>query len=379
MNLKALVGGAVLALAQSGGVYAATYDPATDFASGWTSATNPNATWSYGYSATLSGPVVLYTGRVTGPDSPNELFWISPLNNCCAASPAVGINNGPAFNDGNVALDADQIDLVASVSQNLVTDLVFTAPSSGTYSLTSAFIGAQYGIGVSVAVLKNASLLFSSSVTAFGQVAPFDASLSLWRRATRLRSQWCRAPVCKIQPLMSVSRPRGRFPSLQLGRCSLLASRVSALPPIAAHEASVFDNAPSGVSNMAGAAAKNAPLVLAWILALTGPLPANARGQKVALANGQILSFGDRGGIKPRHSTSIMQRERGPGSVAWHILAGTPAIIWDPGDKEIVASWTRSNAGQVVINKWMTKGDTHGRVFYNADVVLKDYFGLSSR
>jgi hypothetical protein len=179
MNLKALVGGAVLALAQSGGVYAATYDPATDFASGWTSATNPNATWSYGYSATLSGPVVLYTGRVTGPDSPNELFWISPLNNCCAASPAVGINNGPAFNDGNVALDADQIDLVASVSQNLVTDLVFTAPSSGTYSLTSAFIGAQYGIGVSVAVLKNASLLFSSSVTAFGQVAPFDASLSL--------------------------------------------------------------------------------------------------------------------------------------------------------------------------------------------------------
>jgi hypothetical protein len=131
---------------------------------------------------------------------------------------------------------------------------------------------------------------------------------------------------------------------------------------------------------VARAAGKTAALLLAWILALTGPLPANA-GQKVALPNGQVLTFGAQSAHKTKteRSTDIMQKERGPGSVAWHILAGRPAIIWDPGDKEVVASWMRSNAGQAVINKWMTRGDTRGRVFYNADVVLKNYFGVSSR
>lgn len=125
-------------------------------------------------------------------------------------------------------------------------------------------------------------------------------------------------------------------------------------------------------------AGKFTPLLLAGILALTGPLPAKAI-QRVALPNGEVLHFGGRGGTKPRHSTTIMQKEHGPGSVAWHILAGTPPIIWDPGDKEVVASWMGSKAGKAVINKWMTKGDTQGTVFHNADVVLKDYFGVSSR
>ena len=126
-------------------------------------------------------------------------------------------------------------------------------------------------------------------------------------------------------------------------------------------------------------AGKPAPILFAGILlALTGPSPVNAI-QRVALPNGEVLHFGGRGGTKPRHSTYIMQKEHGPGSVAWHILAGTPTIIWDPGDKEVVASWVRSNSGQAIINKWMTKGDTQGRVFHNADVILKDYFNASSR
>jgi hypothetical protein len=142
--------------------------------------------------------------------------------------------------------------------------------------------------------------------------------------------------------------------------------------------AGVRQSLPNLALRSAPAAGKMTPLFLAWILALTGPLPANA-SQKVALPNGEVLHFGGRGGLKPKHSTDIMQKEHGPGSVAWHILAGTPTIIWDPGDKEVVASWMRSSAGQAVINKWMTKGDTHGTVFHNADVVLKDYFGVSSR
>ena len=131
---------------------------------------------------------------------------------------------------------------------------------------------------------------------------------------------------------------------------------------------------------MARTAGKTATLLLAWTFALPGPLPVNA-GQRVALPNGKVLTFGAQSGRKTKveRSTDIMQREHGPGSVAWHILAGRPTIIWDPGDKEVVVSWMRSNAGQAVINKWMTKGDTHGTVFHNADVILKNYFSISSR
>ena len=58
--------------------------------------------------------------------------------------------------------------LVSSVSQNLITNLIFTAPTSGTFSLTSSFIGAQRNIGVGVDVVHNSDVIFSSSVTSFG-------------------------------------------------------------------------------------------------------------------------------------------------------------------------------------------------------------------
>jgi hypothetical protein len=141
--------------------------------------------------------------------------------------------------------------------------------------------------------------------------------------------------------------------------------------------ARVHNNAPSVTSRLARTGVRIVPLLAAWILALTGPLPANA-SQKVALPNGEVLSFGSHGGLKPKHSSDIMQKEKGPASVAWHILAGTPPIIWDQGDKEVVANWMRSNSGQAVIKKWMTKGDTRGTVFNNADMILKNYFSSSS-
>jgi hypothetical protein len=164
---------------------ATTYDAAAAFEAGWLSSSNPNGVWSYGYSSTLGGPVTLYNTQIPGADSPNQQMWISnnPGVNCCVASPSVGFNNGPAFDDGNVAQAANQIDMVSSVfgqpNQNLITDLIFTAPISGNYSLTSSFIGDQRGMGVGVDVLKNSTVLFSSTVTAFQQVVPFDTNLTL--------------------------------------------------------------------------------------------------------------------------------------------------------------------------------------------------------
>jgi len=159
-----------------------TYDAAADFEAGWLSNSNPNGVWSYGYSSTLGGPVTLYNGHLPGADSPSQqqmLISTNPGVNCCIASPSVGFNNGPAFDDGNVAQAANQIVLVSSVFQNLITNMIFTAPLGGTYSLTSSFVGDQRNIGVGVYVLKNNSVLFSSAVTAFGQVVPFNTNVTL--------------------------------------------------------------------------------------------------------------------------------------------------------------------------------------------------------
>jgi len=158
---------------------AAAYDPAAAFEAGWLSSSNPNGVWSSGYSSTLGGSVTLYTTQINGADSANQQMWVAPSVNCCTASPSVGFNNGAAFNDGNVAQAANQILLVSSVFQNLVTNLIFTAPTSGSYSLAGSFIGDQQGINVGVDVLMNSSVLFSSNVTSFGQIVPFNSNITL--------------------------------------------------------------------------------------------------------------------------------------------------------------------------------------------------------
>ena len=128
---------------------------------------------------------------------------------------------------------------------------------------------------------------------------------------------------------------------------------------------------------MRRAAGKAAPLFFVGMLALTWSLPVGAV-QKVALPNGEVLHLGDKGGLNPQHSTDIMKKELGPRSILWRVLMGVP-FIWDSGDKEVVFSWMNSRDGQAQIKGWMTKGDTHGTVFHNADVILKNYFEIHSK
>ena len=73
---------------------------------------------------------------------------------------------------------ANEFLLVAGIGVQY-SDLIFTAPANGRYSLASSFTGSQFGIGTVVAVLANDVVLFNSSVTANGQIVPFDTDLSL--------------------------------------------------------------------------------------------------------------------------------------------------------------------------------------------------------
>jgi hypothetical protein len=126
--------------------WANTYDVAATFEQGWTTHSNPNGVWSYGYSSGFANPITLYDQTAQpGINGPNAQYWLSSSVNI-GESPSAEFNNGPAFNDGNVNFLANEFVLVAGIGGQY-SDLVFTAPANGTYSIVGSFRGAQIGIG----------------------------------------------------------------------------------------------------------------------------------------------------------------------------------------------------------------------------------------
>ena len=157
---------------------ATIYDAAVDFEQGWTTQSNPNGVWSYGYSLGFTDPIILYDETVqNGVNGANAQYWLSPAVDV-GTSPAAEYNDGPAYDDGNVDFAADEFVLVAGIGGQY-SDLVFTAPADGTYSVAADFQGDQTGIGTVVGVVANGTVLFNSTVTALGQTVPFDTDLSL--------------------------------------------------------------------------------------------------------------------------------------------------------------------------------------------------------
>jgi len=148
--------------------WSASFNAATAFEAGFTAAANPNGVWSYGYSSGFTNPITLFTNTVQGGfDSSNEQLWLTQSINV-GDSPAVEYNDGPAFNDGNIAAAANQILLVAGI-QGQYADLIFTAPTPGIYSFVGSFTGDQYNIGDFVGIASNGSVVFNSTVTSEGQ------------------------------------------------------------------------------------------------------------------------------------------------------------------------------------------------------------------
>jgi hypothetical protein len=157
---------------------AETYNPATSFERGWTTRSNPDGAWSYGYSGGFAKPITLYDKTVqNGINGKNAQYWLSSLVDT-GTSPAAEYNNGPAYNDGNIDFLANEFLLVAGI-RSQYSDLIFTAPVGGEYSIAGNFRGAQYGVGTVVAIVASGKVVFSSSVTSVGQLVPFNMTLSL--------------------------------------------------------------------------------------------------------------------------------------------------------------------------------------------------------
>ncbi len=157
---------------------ATTYSASNAFESGWKHHHNPNGVWSYGYSAGFTGPVTLYGQTLqNGVNGPNAQYWLDPATNL-GNSPSAEYNDGPAYDNGNVHFAERQFLLVSGIGGEF-SDLVFTAPANGQYSIAGVFRGCQYGIGVAVGIVINGTTAFSSSVHAVNQKVSFKKSVAL--------------------------------------------------------------------------------------------------------------------------------------------------------------------------------------------------------
>jgi|SRR5208283_2555020 len=164
--------------AVTSGCWAQSWDVAAAFKEGWPSKSNPFGVWSYGYSAGFTAPVTLYDrAERNGVNGPNAQFWFSSAVDL-ANSPSAEFNNGPAYDEGNLHLSANEFTLVTG-DGGQHSNVIFTAPIDGKYLVEGSFVGHQDSVGAVVGVVANGKVLFSSSITSDGQVVPFKRTAVL--------------------------------------------------------------------------------------------------------------------------------------------------------------------------------------------------------
>ena len=117
---------------------------------------NPNGTWTYGWSATLSSALHLYTSA--GVEGNNQ-FWRDP-NNLNSGAP--GDFNNPTDSQQGL-LPPHSADFHPGANGEF-SHFIWTAPTGGSISISAVFTSADTG-GTDVHVLQNNVSLFSAEVT----------------------------------------------------------------------------------------------------------------------------------------------------------------------------------------------------------------------
>lgn len=148
------------------------YDAAADFSL----AGNPNGAWSYGYSTTLGGTLILYTVSSTTTYRHNnysswrgtDLGDTPTVVKNVATTPIPGEH--PNLFPGELAFHPGQFGEFSNVA--------WTAPDTGSLSLAVTFEGRDdvAGTTTDVHVLDNGVSLFNANVNGFG--SPSDQSFS---------------------------------------------------------------------------------------------------------------------------------------------------------------------------------------------------------
>ncbi len=146
---------------------AAIYDVHNDFS---ITNGNPNGFWTYGYSTTLTSPLILYPNADT--DSSGNQRWYD-ANHISLGTPVD--ENNPTNNQQGLLPPNTTAFHPGEVGE--FSHFVFTSPSTGLFSVSALFSPFDMG-GTDVHILENGISIFSGEVTT-GNPQPFNMDLFL--------------------------------------------------------------------------------------------------------------------------------------------------------------------------------------------------------
>jgi len=154
---------------------AKTYSVSGDYSS----TTNPNGVWSYGWLASLGGTLTLYSVNTSGTHGGVATGWSDP-NNDNSGEPNLGNNSsGTDYYEANTGFNLPNGWAFFSPSRynGQLSDFRFTAPTTGNYNLNLDFQGGQTApTDTDVYVFTDNSILYSANVDGYG--APSQQSYS---------------------------------------------------------------------------------------------------------------------------------------------------------------------------------------------------------
>jgi hypothetical protein len=161
-------------------IHAQTYSVSSDY----TTASNPNGVWTYGWTATLGGSLNLYSVITTATDGGSTSAWLDPNNDGGASDvPSVGNNSsGQSFVDGSYTLPSGWAYFAPGLGNGDFSDIRFTAPTGGIYNIDLLFQGGQtadpYETDSDVYVLTPGGTAFSYNIVGTGEKG-YEGDVSL--------------------------------------------------------------------------------------------------------------------------------------------------------------------------------------------------------
>jgi hypothetical protein len=143
---------------------AQSYNVATQFST----ASNPNGAWSYGYSYGVGGTFIQDTTNTTAYAGLALGGWMGNLNPVFGANEPYVLKNStanPVTNNTTTVYQPGQLALQPGET-NGESVIRWTAPFSGSFSINATFTGLDFFIGDSadVHILHNGSSIFNSTV-----------------------------------------------------------------------------------------------------------------------------------------------------------------------------------------------------------------------
>lgn len=148
------------------------YDPSADFDAIFAAGTNQtNGIWTYGWSATLTSALTVYSDHRILPIPGTTLDAWDDLSNNIGFTPLVFKNNGGAYIAGGGNVPSGALVLYGGgQTTQAYSHVLFTAPTTGNYLVDMTFTGRQANpqYDGDVHILHNAASLFSQVLTGPG-------------------------------------------------------------------------------------------------------------------------------------------------------------------------------------------------------------------